>query len=81
MAATQRTQLLMEPEEFRRLRRLAREKKTSVAELIRSALRATYLAPPPDRKTIVESILQMRLPTTEWKKARKEIEASHAGVS
>jgi len=69
----------MEPEEFRRLRQLARENRTSVAELIRSAVRTTYLTRQSDRKAIVESILQVRLPTTPWKKARKEIEAAHAG--
>ena len=62
MAATRRTQLLMDPDEFRRLRALARRKKTSVAELIRTAVRTVYLTPPPDRKAIVEDILKMNLP-------------------
>ena len=79
MAATRRTQLLMDPDEFRRLRALARRKKTSVAELIRTAVRTVYLTPPPDRKAIVEDILKMNLPSMGWKKVRKEIEAGHAG--
>ena len=45
MAPTRRAQILMEPEEFRRLQALARERRTSVANLIRSAVRDTYLAP------------------------------------
>ena len=81
MGATRRTQLLMNPEEYRRLRELARRKKTSVGELIRTAVRATYLEPQrPDRKPIVEAILQMRLPAISWNRARKEIEASHARI-
>ena len=81
MPATRRTQLLMEPEEFRRLRQLARRKKTSVAELIRTAVREKYLAPaPPDRTAIVESILRMKLPNMDWKRVRSEIEDAHAGL-
>ena len=81
MPVTRRTQLLMDPEEFRRLRAVARRKKTSVAELIREAVRETYLKPQPNRRALVEAILQTKLPTMEWKKVRKEIEASHAGLS
>ena len=81
MQATRRTQLLMDPEEFRQLRALARRRKTSVAQLIRSAVREAYLMPPPDPKPIVEAILKMKLPRISWQKAKKEIEAAHAGVS
>ncbi|MBZ5543407.1 MAG: ribbon-helix-helix protein, CopG family [Acidobacteriia bacterium] len=79
MRATRRTQLLMDPDEYRRLRELARGKKTSVGELIRTAVRATYLEPQkPDRRPIVEAILQMNLPALSWRRARREIEAAHA---
>ena len=81
MAATRRTQLLMEPEEFRKLRALARRKKTSVAELIRRAVRESYLKAPEDRKLLVDSILALKLPNIDWRKAKKEIEAAHAGLS
>ena len=78
MAATRCTQLLMDPDDFRRLRALARRKKTSVAELIRTAVRTVYLTPPPDRKAIVEDILKMNLPPMDWKRVRKRIGAGHA---
>ena len=78
MATTRRTQLLMEPQEFRRLQAVARRRKTSVAELIRSAVREAYLAPQPERGPIVEAILGMGLPGMGWKRARKEVEAGHA---
>ncbi len=81
MAPTRRTQLLMDPEEFRQLRALARRRKTSVAELIRCAVRQSYLRAPADRKPLVEAILGLNLPTLDWKKAKKEIEAAHAGLS
>jgi uncharacterized protein YhdP len=80
MAATRRTQLLMDPEEFRRLQAVARRRKTSVAHLIRSAVREAYLAPRPERAPIVEEILRLRLPRMEWKRVRKEIEAARADL-
>lgn len=80
MPATRRTQLLMEPAEFRKLQAAARRRRTSVAELIRSAVRDTYLSPGPDRRPIVEAILAMGLPSVDWKRAKKEIEAGHADV-
>jgi hypothetical protein len=80
MAATRRTQLLMEPEEYRRLQAVARRRKTSVAHLIRSAVREAYLAPRPERTPIVEEILRLRLPRMEWKRVRKEIEAARADL-
>lgn len=81
MPATRRTQLLMEPDEFRKLQAAARRRRTSVAELIRSAVRATYLSPAIDRRPIVEAILAMGLPAGDWKRAKREIEAGHADVS
>ena len=81
MPATRRTQLLMNPDEFKQLRALARRRKTSVAELIRCAVRESYLKAPADRKPLVEAILDLKLPKIDWKKAKKEIEAAHAGLS
>jgi hypothetical protein len=75
MAATRRTQLLMNPvtvrwnpDEFKQLRALARRRKTSVAELIRCAVRESYLKAPVDRKPLVEAILDLKLPKIDWKK-------------
>ena len=81
MAATRRTQILMDPDEFKQLRVLARRTKTSVAELIRRAVRQTYLRAPADRRPVVEAILDLHLPPIDWKKAKKEIEAAHASLS
>jgi hypothetical protein len=81
MAVTRRTQILMDPDEFRRLRVLAERRKSSVAELIRAAVREVYLAPQPERRPIVDAILQMKLPKINWKQLKKEIEAGHAGLS
>jgi hypothetical protein len=81
MPVTRRTQLLMEPDEFRRLRALARRNKTSVAELIRTAVREKYLTPAqPDRKALVAAIVNMNLGDMDWDKVRSEIEDAHAGL-
>ena len=80
MAATRRTQLLMEPGEFGRLQAEARRKKTSVAELIRVAVRKAYLSHEPDRRPIVDAILSMGLPAMDWKRVKKQIERAHADI-
>jgi hypothetical protein len=79
MARSKRVQVLMEPEEFRRLRLLARQRKTSIGQLVRRALDIVYSAPSDveDRKAIVERIVNMNLPVIEWHEAKKEIEAMY----
>ncbi len=81
MAPTRRAQILMEPEEFRRLQALARERRTSVANLIRSAVRDTYLAPQPEKPPIVDAILAMQLELPDWEHLREELDRGHAGLS
>ncbi len=82
MGTTRRTQVLMNPLEYRRLQDLARRKNISVGELIRTAVRQTYLVPgSTEKKPIVEAILKMRLPAMGWKRAKKEIESGHARIS
>jgi predicted aminopeptidase len=71
----------MEPEEFRRLQALARRRKTSVAHLIREAVRETYLAAEPQKRPIVEAILAMRLALPDWESVREELDRGHAGLS
>ena len=81
MAPTRRAQILMEPEEFRRLQALARTRRTSVANLIRSAVRETYFVPQPDKPPIVDAILAMRLDLPDWGQLREELDREHAGLS
>jgi len=78
MAATRRVQFCMNADEWRRLHALARRWKTSVAELIRCAVRQSYLKMPADREPLVEDILNLRLPSINWMKAEKDIEAGHS---
>jgi len=80
VAATHRTQLLMEPKEYQQLKAEARRRGCSIAELIRSAVRQTYLAPHPNKGPIVDAILGMRLPKIDWKRAKQEIKRAHESL-
>jgi len=66
MAHTRRTQLLMEPDEYAELERIAEQKRVSVAELIRTAVRVVYLRSPDDKLATVGHIAAMNLPVDSW---------------
>lgn len=80
MAAGRRFEFLMETDQYEQLRALARRRKTSVGELIRRAVREFHLKSPADRKSLVDAILDLRLPNIDWTKAKKDIESVHAGA-
>jgi len=80
MAATKRAQILMEPEDYRRLEEIARRKNASVAELIRTAVRERYLGGDVERRDSVESICSMNLPVIPWADAEAEIAEAHGDV-
>ena len=67
----------MEPEEYERLRRIARERKVSVAELIRTALRDAFLSSPTKPKAALEEILALRLPVLSWEEIEDEVSRGH----
>ncbi len=79
MPPTKRAQILMKTGEYSQLKKIAREKKVSVGELIRRAVRERYLLEPPvDRRKIVEDICSMNLPIRgDWEDLEKEIEDAH----
>jgi hypothetical protein len=81
MGATRRTQFLMEPEEFRRLKAEARRRRTSVGELIRAAVRKAYFSEEVDRAAIVSEILHMGLPALGWNRAKKDLESRYDDLS
>jgi hypothetical protein len=70
----------MEPEDFKRLKAEARRRGCSVAELIRSAVRQIYFSPGPEKGPIVNAILEMKLPATDWRFAKKDIEKGHENL-
>jgi hypothetical protein len=80
MAATKRAQILMEPEDYRRLEEIARRRNASVAELIRTAVRERYLGGGAQRRAGVDSICSMNLPVIAWADAEAEIAEQHGDV-
>jgi len=81
MAHTRRVQILMEPDEYEQLVRIAERRAVSVAELIRSAVRSVYLRSTDERTAAVDRIASMDLPTAPWPDLKREIEeACDAGL-
>lgn len=77
MAMTKRVQVLMEPAEFKLLERVARERGSSVADLMRQATRAQFLTDVDRsrRTSAVQSFLSLpdaALP--DWESLKHEIE-------
>ena len=82
MARTRRAQVLMEPEEYAILERLAEERGVSVSDLIRAAVRETYLSVAHSGQGYVDDIAAMNVPIGDWEEIEREIEEGHrAGVS
>ncbi|MBI2192095.1 MAG: hypothetical protein HYU36_08935 [Planctomycetes bacterium] len=79
MPRTKRAQILMEPDEYSALAEMAQQKKISVAELIRKAVKEYCFARPDKSKEIVEEIIQMNLPVQDWQQVELDISESHRG--
>jgi Ribbon-helix-helix protein, copG family len=77
VAKTKRVQVLMEPQEFAALERLARSRGSSVADMMREAARAQYLgsANLARRARSAESFLDLpETPLPDWAILKQEIE-------
>lgn len=77
MAQTRRAQILMDPDEYAELERVARERRTSVGELVRQAVRAQYLSSREERLRAVARIASMNLPVGDWADTKREIEDAY----
>ncbi|MBM4352686.1 MAG: ribbon-helix-helix protein, CopG family [Deltaproteobacteria bacterium] len=80
MAQTRRAQILMEPGEYGRLEKLARQSGVSVAELIRRAIKEQYFAGSTTAPKAARRICSMNLPVIEWDEAEKDIAEGHNGA-
>lgn len=80
MPLTKRAEVRMEPEEYGRLEDLARQRNTSVEELIRRAVRAHYLSDSTAVQKGVDDILNLQIPivlSEEWGSVEREIMEAH----
>ena len=79
---TKKTTILFPPKLYRQLERLAQQRKTSVATLVRQAAIQCYLLP--DRTARLEAakaIAAMNLPVADWPTMEREIAEGRAGQS
>ena len=77
MAKTKRVQVLMDPNEFDALGRVARSHGTSVASLMREAVSVRYACTADRERRTVAAQEFLRLPDTRlpaWRALKKEIE-------
>jgi IS4 transposase len=78
VAKTKRVQVLMEPEEYRALERIARKRGTSVANMMREAAHKQHLSALDWRHSTAaaERFLNLPdLPLPAWEELEKELEA------
>lgn len=77
---TKKTTILFAPKMYKQLERLAEERGTSVAHLVRQAAIQCYLVP--DRRTRMEAVralAAMQLPVADWPQMEREIEEGRLG--
>ncbi|MBI4730018.1 MAG: ribbon-helix-helix protein, CopG family [Acidobacteria bacterium] len=71
---TERTQVLLSPEQRRALERLAKRRKASVGAVVRDAIEA-YLTPGAgSRSKALEALLAIEAPVADWEIMKAEIE-------
>jgi hypothetical protein len=73
MGLTKRVQVLMEQRDFERLVRLARQRRSSVGELLRQAVSDRYLGVPENLPDVVGDISAMNLDIDDWRTLKAEI--------
>ncbi len=78
MPFTERTQVLLSPEQHRRVVRLAARASTSVGAVIRAAIDAYEPAVSSDRRRrALEELFALDAPVGEWDEMEREIEAGY----
>lgn len=82
MGQTRHAHILMEPEEYQSLAVIARQKRVSVAELVRTAVRERYLQRPRPAVSAVDRLQALHLDLPDWDTLAAELqEAKSASLS
>lgn len=78
MPFSERTQVLLSPEQRRRVEQLAARSATSVGAVVRAAI-DTYLEPPSveRRMRALDALFALEAPVDEWPAMEMEIEAGY----
>jgi hypothetical protein len=77
---TERTQVLLSPEQLRRVKRVARQERRSVGAIIREAVDA-YVGPPThERRAALERLMALEAPVDDWEVMKAQILAGSLGL-
>jgi len=73
MSYSERTQVLLTPEQRARLETIAARQGISLGAVIRKAIEAYDLAPPRARAEALETLFSLEAPVDEWDAMKREI--------
>jgi len=76
---SERTQVLLSPEQLARLKRIAARDGRSVGAVIRDAVDAFVDAEPDARQRAVQELLAMNAPVDDWEVMKEQIMRSQLG--
>jgi hypothetical protein len=76
---SQRTQVLLSPEQLARLKGIAAREGQSVGAVIRDAVDAFTASAPASRERAIRSILSMEAPVEDWAVMKEQILRSQLG--
>ena len=76
---SERTQVLLSPQQLARLKRIAAGKGQSVGAVIRDAVDAFVGSAPASRERAIRSILSMEAPVDDWAVMKEQIQRSQRG--
>jgi len=76
---SQRTQVLLSPEQLARLKRIAERDGRSVGSVIREAVDSFVEAEPDRRQRAVAAMFEMEAPVDDWEVMKKQILQSQLG--
>ncbi len=76
---SQRTQVLLSPQQLERLKRIAASEGQSVGAVIRDAVDAFTGSAPGTREQAIRSILSMEAPVDDWAVMKEQIQRSQLG--
>ncbi|MCE5329668.1 hypothetical protein LLG07_04990 [bacterium] len=70
---SKRTQILLTDRQFKKLKEIADYRETSMGFLIREAIDTVYLDKKKNKEKLVEKLISMNLPVSDWEDMKKEI--------
>lgn len=76
---SERTQVLLSPEQLARLKRIAARDGRSVGSVIRDAVDSFVEAAPDSRERALRSIMSMNAPVDDWEVMKEQIMRSKLG--